>query len=94
MTLSAIEVNNLKQAPTSRACCPSSTAAGARHHSNGFDIGVHADLLLEPFRLVHQRLVGDVLLALHVALQAPGILLREKPFGDFVVKVDVNAQGN
>ena len=71
-----------------------STAAGARHHSNGFDIGVHADLLLEPFRLVHQRLVGDVLLALHVALQAPGILLREKPFGDFVVKVDVNAQGN
>ena len=55
-----------------------SAPAGARHHGDGFDIRVHADLLLEPSRLVHQRLVGDVLLAHDGALQTPGILLREK----------------
>ena len=59
-----------------------SAPAGARHHGDGFDIRVHPDLLLEPFRLLHQRLVGDVLLAHDGALQTPGILLREKSLRD------------
>ena len=55
-----------------------SAAAGARHHGDGFDIRVVPDLFLEPSRLLHQRLVGDVLFAHDGALQTPGVLLRER----------------
>jgi hypothetical protein len=71
---------------------PAGTApAGARHHGDGFDIRVLSDLLLEPFRLLHQRLVGDVLLADDGASQASRILLREESLRDFHVQAHVDA---
>ena len=66
-------------------------AAGPGNHIDRIDIGIGAHLLLKPLRLLHQRLIGDVLLAQNRALQPAGILLREESLGDFDVEIDTHA---